>query len=172
MNPAVFVAVLILAAGVSIILYAQKLSKQTEYHSRVVYTDGVRLKPAKGISGERLISQRYGIAGKPDQIIVEGGHYIPVELKSSDRPRRPYRGHVLQLAAYCLILEDVTGRPVPYGYLQYRGGEPFKIVFDDLLREELLRTVEEMRRVLAGAPVRKTGNPNKCRNCSVRHACT
>lgn len=161
MNSAVLLALLVLAAGVVILIYAHKLSKQIEHHSRVVYSDGVKLRPANGISGESLVSRKYGITGKPDQIIIEGGHYIPVELKSSRRPRRPYRGHVLQLAAYCLILEEVTGRPVPYGYLQYRDGEPFKIAFDDLLREELLRTVEEMRQVMAGSPVRKADNPNK-----------
>lgn len=111
MSSALLLALLALVAGVVILIYAHKLSKRIERHSRVVYSDGVRLKPAKGISGESLVSQRYGIAGKPDQIIMEGGYYIPVELKSSSRPRKPYRGHVLQLAAYCLILEEVTGRP-------------------------------------------------------------
>jgi len=45
----------------------------------------------------------------------------PVELKSSPSPSsgRPYDGHLFQLAAYCLLVEDVFRVSVPYGLVRY-----------------------------------------------------
>lgn len=66
----------------------------------VVYSDLDR-------PGKALFSKRYGIAGKPDYIIKDGASnaHIPVEIKSG-QAYKPYRNHVLQLAAYCLLVEE------------------------------------------------------------------
>ncbi len=57
-----------------------------------------------------LRSRRYGLVGRPDYLVqTRAGadtFVVPVEVKSRARPRRPYSSHVLQLATYCLLVED------------------------------------------------------------------
>ena len=50
------------------------------------------------------------LTGKPDYLVAEGGKIIPVEVKSSRAPTEPYEGHLLQLFAYCLLVERATGQ--------------------------------------------------------------
>jgi len=70
-----------------------------------------------------LISARYGLSGRPDCLVRVDDGVVPVELKSGRSPRsgRPYEGHMLQLAAYCLLVEDVCQAFVPYGLSPIRG---------------------------------------------------
>jgi len=134
---------------------------------KVVYSD------LKG-SARTLFSRRYGIAGKPDYIVRENpsGAYIPVEVKSTNA-RSPYRGHVLQLAAYCLLIEEKSGTRVPYGILVYADGRQHRIPFDDALRSELLTTIGEMRLYLKEERVdRNHTSPRKCAACSFSDVCT
>ena len=64
-----------------------------------------------------LISARYGLSGRPDYLVRVDSGVAPVELKSGKSPRsgRPYDGHLFQLLAYCLLVEDVCQAFVPYG---------------------------------------------------------
>jgi len=95
-----------------------------------------------------LFSERYLIAGKPDYIVRdERGELIPVEVKSGNA-EVPYRGHTLQLAAYCLLVEEVYGSRVPYGIIVYSDGKQHRIEYTEELKGELLSTVSEMRRAL------------------------
>ena len=59
---------------------------------------------------EPLRSRRYGLVGRPDYLVqvTEKGRQVtvPVEVKSRKQPARPLDGHVLQLGAYCLLVED------------------------------------------------------------------
>jgi len=68
-----------------------------------------------------LVSKRYRLSGKPDYLVQVKDGIAPVEVKSSRSPSsgRPYDGHFFQLAAYCLLVEDVCRVSVPYGLVQY-----------------------------------------------------
>lgn len=142
----------------------------------VVYSDLDR-------PGKVLFSKRYGIAGKPDYIIKDGASNanIPVEIKSG-QAYKPYRNHVLQLAAYCLLVEENYDKPVPYGIIVYADGKQHKVYFDKALRTELVHTVQEMRRSLRdkgnrpgkfNLSSRNRGNDliERCRFCSLQAEC-
>src|ERR1700686_2397615 len=68
-----------------------------------------------------LISKRYRLSGRPDYLVRVKDGIVPVELKSRPAPSsgRPYDGHLFQLAAYCLLVEDVCRVSVPYGVVKY-----------------------------------------------------
>src|SRR5687768_7501856 len=72
---------------------------------------------------EPLLSRRYGLVGKPDYLVrVRSGQQetlVPVEVKSRKRPPVPPEGHILQLATYCLLVEDVHKLRPAYGLLHY-----------------------------------------------------
>ena len=98
----------------------------------------------EGSPAEVLSSSTYGIAGKPDMILRQGRTLIPVEIKSARGGERPYPSHVMQLAAYCLLIEEHYGIRPPYGILRYRDKQ-FEIPFTDRLTDELRMTLEKMR---------------------------
>jgi CRISPR-associated exonuclease Cas4 len=132
----------------------------------VIYSDLNR--PAKA-----LYSKKLGISGKPDYIVKddESRCMIPVEVKSG-RAGEPHRNHILQLAAYCLLVEETFRLSVPYGIIVYADGVQHKIDFGNDLRSDLLSTVLEMRSSLkSGCPRRDHNHKGKCRFCSMGHCC-
>src|ERR1022692_3739311 len=68
-----------------------------------------------------LVSHRYGLKGRPDALVRTGsGELIPVERKKSRAPRRgPYDGDLIQATAYCILVEEETGRTPPFMRIQY-----------------------------------------------------
>jgi len=120
---------------------------------------------------EVLRSSEHGLSGRPDYVTVtEDGLTVPVEVKTGRVPRGPLFSHVLQVGAYCLILEDM-GRKVDHGVLKY-GEQEHVIDFDENLRELLLIKLEEMREAMrTGVVARSHDRPGKCRSCSRRERC-
>ena len=130
---------------------------------------------AEGVRQERpLVSASLGLVGRPDYLIgVEGG-VVPVEIKSAASPAggRPYDSHVAQLAAYCLLAEDVLGARVPFGVIRYRDRE-VRVEFTDGLRGHALALMEEMRDARDAEEVHRSHeDPRRCAGCSMRDVCT
>jgi CRISPR-associated exonuclease Cas4 len=120
-----------------------------------------------------LLSKRYGLIGRPDYLIQTSKGIIPVEVKSARLPSsgRPYNSHVMQLAAYCLLVEDVLRADVPYGILCYRDRE-VRIDYTAELREELLDIIDEMREARRFDEVhRDHEDARRCANCYMREVC-
>ena len=119
-----------------------------------------------------LYSRSLALSGKPDYLIRDRkGRVIPVEIKSG-RAIQPHRGHIMQLAAYCLLVEENYNVAVPYGILVYADKKQHKIEFDKHLRADLARTIEEMRRAPENRlPERGHSQRQKCRCCSFSQSC-
>ncbi len=122
-----------------------------------------------------LVSRRYGLVGRPDYLvrILEKGETIPVpvEVKSRRRPAEPYASHILQLATYCLLVEDVMKVRPPYGLLRYADAT-LRIPFSDDLRAQVLTAAESIRAARkANDLARDHQDPTRCRNCGYRRAC-
>jgi CRISPR-associated exonuclease Cas4 len=120
-----------------------------------------------------LISRRYRLTGKPDYLVrVEAG-VAPVELKSSRAPSsgRAYDGHVFQLAAYCLLVEDVCHVSVPYGLVRYEDCS-IRVDYTPSLRASLLALLDEMRTAKRDEECHIShSQPSKCRSCGFRPGC-
>jgi CRISPR-associated exonuclease Cas4 len=164
-----FVALLMLAIGAILLAASSRLGRKSGMpRGEVSYAD------ASGQAQEPLISKRLLMAGKPDYLMKDrNGDLIPVEVKSSNAPRagRPYESHLMQLAAYFLLLEDVLQRPVPYGLIRYRN-RTLRVANTDELRSRLMDVIAQMRRLMARDVARRNHNrPQRCSRCSVAHAC-
>jgi len=124
-----------------------------------------------GMETSRLLkSERYGLTGRPDYILERNGEIIPVEVKSGRKPKGPLFSHVLQVAAYCLLLEE-EGNKVSHGILRY-GDMEHEVEFDAELRSILLGKVKEMRRLRGSGDVHRNHHrPGKCHSCSRREKC-
>ena len=116
-------------------------------------------------------SERYGISGRPDYVVKLGDQVVPVEAKRGRTPQGPLFSHIVQVASYCLLLEDSTGNPPPYGLIRYPNHE-FQIDYNEDMRNVVLQKVREIREALESHEVHRNHNrPGKCRSCSRRGVC-
>ncbi len=116
-------------------------------------------------------SEKYGLTGRPDYIIKLKDQLIPVEEKKGRTPRGPLFSHILQVAAYCLLIEETEGRAPSHGLLKYPEHE-HDIEYDEDLKKVLLEKLEEMRKVIEKGDAHRNHNrPGKCLNCSRREVC-
>ena len=142
------------------------LIKRSGLRGRVVASDSVVSRPSRS-----LRSAHHGIVGKPDYLVEEQGRIAPVELKPSRESDSPWLRDVVQLAAYCLLLEETEPRFAGYGYLRY-ANRTFRIDFTDRVRGELLRTLAEMRADLTAADVLPNHrDPRRCARCMLVRVC-
>src|SRR5437868_2460423 len=107
-------AILILLAALALWLLARRGRERAGLPAGVlVYAD-----TGAWQRNERpLYSPRYRLSGKPDYLVRDGQNVIPVEVKSRAAPETPYLSHVMQLASYCLLVEDTVGAQAPYGFV-------------------------------------------------------
>ena len=117
-----------------------------------------------------LASHRYRLVGRPDLLRrAPDGRLVPIELKSREAPPRgPPRSHVVQVWAYCLLVEETEGVAPPYGVLRYAGGAEYRIPWDRGAREKLLALRAELERPYDG---RASPSPAKCARCAWRISC-
>jgi len=117
-----------------------------------------------------LESRRLGIRGRPDYIIRRDSSYIPVEKKTGRTPKGPLFSHIVQLIAYCMLVQESFG-PVPFGIIEY---EEKKYSIDN--SDELQDTVMELRDKLLRDREQDEAHRNherkgKCIYCSRRDVC-
>ena len=119
-----------------------------------------------------LYDRALGLTGRPDYLIERAdGAMIPVEVKSAPAPAEPYPGHIMQLAAYCLLVQGVYGVRPPHGVIQYRD-KAFTVHFSRTLEREALALLREMRAYGQAPDVRRSHeNWRRCQACGHRAHC-
>ena len=119
-----------------------------------------------------LIDADIGLRGRPDQIVIVEGEFIPVEQKTGKIPERPHKSHKMQLLAYLHLVESTTDRKPPYGVLRYGSQNLHTIIWDDESKHLLFSAVKEIQRLMSeGGAERNHNRKGKCQSCSRRYAC-
>src|SRR5213076_3486753 len=85
--------------GASVFLYrsigALQIATSTraayDLEGDLVYIDSAAEKP------KLFVSKVHGLSGRPDAVVMDGEHHIPVELKTGRVPRGPLFSHILQV---------------------------------------------------------------------------
>ncbi len=164
----VFLALALALAGLWLFWRARLQRQQAGLPpGRLVYVDT----GAWNRCDRSLFSNEHRLAGRPDYLVVSREGVVPVEVKSGPAPAAPYAAHVLQLAAYCLLVEGQEGSRPTHGILKY-DDRAFEIEYTPELRERLLATLEAMRADLqAGDVDRSHREAGRCRGCGQRTAC-
>jgi len=118
-----------------------------------------------------LFSSRHRLTGRPDYLVQSRDEVVPIEVKSGGAPEQPYAAHILQLAAYCLLVEEQEGRAPAYGIIKY-DDQAFEVDYTDALRDELLRTIDLIRHDLGARDVaRSHDQAARCGGCGYRQQC-
>lgn len=159
----------LIALLIAIILFW--VSTQQRKHSglpggRVIYTDT----RAWGKPVEKpLYDPVLGLTGKPDYLVQQGNQVIPVEVKSSNVSDAPYDSHILQLAAYCMLVEHSMHKRPRYGILHYPK-RSFAIDFTPALEAAVMQVLVEMQSSRKDIP-RTHNAPQRCARCGFRSVC-
>ncbi len=160
--------ILLLFLGIFLIfLYFKKRKSEGIPSGRVIYDDASSWRK----NNEILFSKEYQLAGKPDFLIKKNGKIIPVEVKSMNSPSSPDMAHLMQLTAYCLLIESVEKQKPPYGVLHYRD-KSYQISYTESNKKKLLSLMNKMRLDRENerfSPEKK--DLWKCRNCSYADIC-
>jgi CRISPR-associated exonuclease Cas4 len=125
---------------------------------RVIYIDTERL----GRLTQPLYDPVHDLTGQPDYIIEKPDGLVPVEVKSGRAPLSPYPSHVLQLAAYCMLVHATYGERPTYGILKY-ADRAFAMDYSSSLENELLDVLAEIHR--------SHHSTNRCRACGYLQVC-
>ncbi|RUL89462.1 Dna2/Cas4 domain-containing protein [Tautonia sociabilis] len=138
-----------------------------------------RMREARGLaSGQTLAlddvslySTRYRLAGRPDRIVRIGKTVVPEEWKSA---KRLWPGHIAQMGAYFLLIEERYGVRPPYGYVVLGTGERHRIENEAKLRAWVLDLAGQIReaRMQLHRPLPVRPKPNLCRSCGQRGNCS
>ena len=119
-----------------------------------------------------LVDDLSGLRGRPDQIVIVDGEFIPVEQKTGKIPEKPHKSHKIQLLAYLHLVESTTGRRPPYGVLKYGSENLHTIDWNEENEHQLFSAVKEVQRLMVqGGAERNHNRKGKCESCSRRYAC-
>ncbi len=156
-------AILLLFGGLALLVTSRWLRRRAGIPAgRVIYAD-MRTWHA---CPEPLRAPSVNLVGKPDYLVQRWRYVLPVEVKSGQAPSEPYRSHVLQLAAYCLLVEETYDHRPPYGLIHY-ADRTFAVNYTRELEQALLDTIAWMREDMQdGQADRNHNDPARCRACS------
>jgi len=119
-------------------------------------------------------SDNLQLKGKIDRIEKHNETIIPVELKTGNVPKEGvWESHMIQIAAYMLLLEDVLGKKTVVGKVKYIKNNILREVhMNPFLKEEIRRLVKEVQEFLAKQDIPDFAkNKKKCESCGLREDC-
>ena len=147
------------------VLQTMKQEIDIDTESEVAYSDD-------DSNSHLLVDEKIGLRGRPDQIVIVDGEFIPFEQKTGKVPINPHPSHRMQLLAYLHLVEINTKKSSPYGVLRYGKENLHQIPWNDFSKQELRDAVTEVQRLMVqGGAIRNHNRPGKCRNCSRLYAC-
>lgn len=119
-----------------------------------------------GKADQVLYTPSINLFGKPNAVIKKNGAFIQIEVKKTVNVSRPYKNHIAQLMAYCLLVEEYYGKMPPYGIIKYEDQE-FKIEYGKPQPEGIRQSAKKMleneqsgRKFYCHHPKHNINNPN------------
>jgi CRISPR-associated exonuclease Cas4 len=162
-------SLILICVAIWILLKSRRWQKETGLpQGSVIYADdGTWFQ-----NDEVLTDPRLRLAGKPDYLVEQAdGRIVPVEIKSGPAPEMPWPGHVMQLMAYCRLVESTYGVRPTHGILQYKD-RAFSVDYTGTLEQDLLDTLLEIQEDHRAIEVgRDHGDPRRCASCGYRQRC-
>jgi len=151
------------------LLYRQRAKQQPQVPAphNVIYQDHL---PE---TSPTLMSKRYFLLGRPDRIEQHGEFFIPVEVKTGRPPEKPYLGQIMQVIAYCVMVQEKYGKRPPYGIIHYeQSNTTVQIEFTPAYEKQLAGILRAMRAKRAASDVKRSHDSTaKCAVCDYKDRC-
>ncbi|MBA4287278.1 MAG: CRISPR-associated protein Cas4 [Xanthomonadaceae bacterium] len=118
-----------------------------------------------------LWNDQLGLIGKADLVeFARDGSAYPVEYKHG--PKRQRAHDDLQLAAQALCLEEMTGKPVPFGAIfHFSSRRRREVAITSRLREDVASAARAVRSLLQSTRLPAPAHDARCRQCSLIDLC-
>lgn len=138
-----------------------------------------KLKVAKIIKKPTLTSRVLELTGSPDYVLqTKTNELIPLEIKWSEpyMGGKPKKDHVIQIAAYALLLEKKIKRPrysVKRGIIYYLrpAGKLVIVNIDYDLKKEVIKAIKSIKDIINGRREPRA-NRKKCSSCNFYNFCS
>ncbi|GAB7018960.1 CRISPR-associated protein Cas4 [Halostagnicola bangensis] len=118
-----------------------------------------------------LESEELGLKGKIDVLDLEEDRAVPVERKRAESGDY-YKSDEVQLAGYCMLLEDHLDEPVREGAIYlYETDQRMHIPITEDHRAEVHEQISAIQSMSVDSIPSFTDNPDKCEACSAREYC-
>jgi len=123
-------------------------------------------------NGIILTCRKLQLVGRIDVIRRDGKWHIPEERKKKIlKGNRPWDEDVLQLFAYCYLLNENL-MPAPKGILIYQNGPRFDLEFSLGARNRLMQVLQRIKSLHNARDVNRSHNsPAKCVSCKAQRIC-
>jgi CRISPR-associated exonuclease Cas4 len=160
--------ILILILGLCILWIAGRQREKTGLPGgRIIYTDTQDWKQVE----QPLYSPKFQLAGKPDYLIWRGNAIIPVEVKTGRTPQVPYDSHIIQLAAYCLLVDQAYGKRPSHGIIKYPK-RSYSVDYTSRLENELHQLLWQIRDHRHKRLIPRSHEfVGRCNGCGFRDTC-
>jgi CRISPR-associated exonuclease Cas4 len=118
----------------------------------------------------RLASTGLGLSGLIDEVVLHPQEAIVIDYKLTDRAGD---NHIVQVAAYALLVEEAFKLPVRRGYIYLMQARQFEMVAIEAdLRNSVWETLNHIQRIrLYEYMPPPADQPNKCKACEFRRFC-
>jgi CRISPR-associated exonuclease Cas4 len=158
---------LLLAAGGVLVVISRRWEAEAGIPGgRVVSVDLA----GDGRPADPMTDEALGLRGRPDLVLEAGGRWTPVEIKSAQAPPMPYLSHILQLAAYCRLVEVTYGHRPSHGILHY-ADRTYSLPYTRPLEREMLRMIGRIQAQAGGLPDRSHQEGGRCAACGYAAIC-
>jgi len=113
------------------------------------------------------------LAGRVDAVFDYGDKLVPVEYKTCGFwSGVDISQWEIQLAAYCILLSDRTGKTVDYGILYFtRTLTEVPVVMTDILRAKVGQVTESMEELVSSGEWPGCADSTRCTNCLYSEFC-
>lgn len=121
-----------------------------------------------------LESEELHLTGIVDQVHDHGSFLIPFELKTGKAPRQGvWPGHRIQAAAYALLVEEKSNKPVKEAIVHYLDlDEKRRVAINPFMKDEVRMLVGEIMELLSNSLLPDhCSAQNKCASCGLRNQC-
>ncbi len=156
-----------------------KVADERVYAGRTLHAQIERDEDADEVLTLKLESETYGLVGKVDCIRRRDGQIIPYEHKrgrsarSTDGTAETWASDRIQIIAYCLLVEEHSGREILEGRVRYHADDQMvRVAIDEQARADFqtaLQRAGQLQASIERPPV--TPNERLCVKCSLAPVC-
>jgi CRISPR-associated exonuclease Cas4 len=116
-------------------------------------------------------SQSLGLSGKLDLVIESEEGIFPVDFKFTEQ--RVHPNHILQLAAYAVLLEEQLGRPIDRGFVFLVPQDHIEsISLDEHRKNQVREYLAQIRQAISSESMPPpTDVRARCEECEYRNYC-
>lgn len=111
-------------------------------------------------------SKKHNFATKIDCIALDKSRNeaYPIQIKYSSKPKVLYRTQKFQVIMEAMLVEELLGYNVPYGFVKFLKSEDFvKVTITEKLKAELLQILKEIESIIKEEKLPKP-TPHKKKN--------